>query len=97
MIKTILSGAIILFSLSSSVFADDHVMMVEWDGTPGYLESTIMADTTATGEQAHEIYMLEANKVYLQLSELKNYALQLGERHQSYLFLGRNQFQLNWI
>ena len=45
-------------------------MMVEWDGTPGYLESTIMADTTATGEQAHEVYMLEANKVYLQLSEL---------------------------
>ena len=45
-------------------------MMVEWDGTPGYLESTIMADTTATGEQAHDIYMLEANKVYLQLSEL---------------------------
>ena len=70
MIKTILSGAIVLFSLSSSVFADDHTMMVEWDGTPGYLESTIMADTTATGEQAHDIYMLEANKVYLQLSEL---------------------------
>ena len=70
MIKTILSGAIVLFSLSSSVFADDHVMMVEWDGTPGYLESTIMADTTATGEQAHDVYMLEANKVYLQLSEL---------------------------
>ena len=45
MIKTILSGAIVLFSLSSSIFADDHVMMVEWDGTPGYLESTIMADT----------------------------------------------------
>ena len=70
MIKTILSGAIVLFSLSSSIFADDHIMMVEWDGTPGYLESTIMADTTATGEQAHEVYMLEANKVYLQLSEL---------------------------
>ena len=70
MIKTILSGAIVLFSLSSSVFADGHTMMVEWDGTPGYLESTIMADTTETGEQAHDIYMLEANRVYLQLSEL---------------------------
>ena len=70
MIKTILSGAIVLFSLSSSVFADGHTMMVEWDGSPGYLESTIMADTTETGEQAHDIYMLEANRVYLQLSEL---------------------------
>ena len=49
MIKTILSGAIVLLSLSSSVFADGHTMMVEWDGTPGHLESTIMADTTETG------------------------------------------------
>ena len=49
MIKTILSGAIVLFSLSSSIYADGHTMMVEWDGTPGYLESTIMADTTETG------------------------------------------------
>ena len=44
MIKAILSGAIVLSTFSSSVFADDHVMLIEWDGTPGQFESTIMAD-----------------------------------------------------
>ena len=34
------------------------------------METFIHGDTTSTGEQAHDIYVLEANKVYLQLSEV---------------------------
>tara|TARA_B100000287_G_scaffold432931_1_gene493424 strand:- start:1144 stop:2931 length:1788 start_codon:yes stop_codon:yes gene_type:complete len=74
MIRTILARVLILGSLASAVFADGHdTMMVAWDGTPGYLESTIMGDTTSDGSQAHDVYMLESNKVYLQLSEINLY------------------------
>lgn len=62
--------AILLPVISSSQTTLDVV----WTGTPGELESTIMGDTTSTGEQAHDIYMLEANKVYLQLSEINLYS-----------------------
>ena len=51
--------------------ADGHdTLLVAWSSTPGHLENTIGADTTATGEQAHDVYLLEANKIYLQLYEI---------------------------
>mgnify|MGYP007000415512 len=43
---------------------------VPWTGTPGEMETFIHGDTTSTGEQANDIYVLEANRVYLQLSEV---------------------------
>jgi hypothetical protein len=58
------------FILSSSVFADDHVHVIEWNGEAGQFESVISGDTLADGTQAHEIYELQANKVYLQLTNL---------------------------
>ena len=58
------------FILSSSVFADDHVHVIEWNGEAGQIESVIQGDTLADGTQAHEIYELQANKVYLQLTEI---------------------------
>ena len=55
----------------STLKADGHdTLVVTWTGTPGEFENTIMADTSADGTQAHEVYMLESNKVYLQQSTL---------------------------
>ena len=51
------------------VLAQD-TLLVSWTETPGLLESTIKADTTADGSQAHDVYLLEANKIYLQRTEL---------------------------
>ena len=45
-------------------------LSIPWSATPGNLETTIVADTTATGEQAHAVYLLDANKVYLQRTEI---------------------------
>jgi hypothetical protein len=45
-------------------------LSIPWAETPGLLETTIVADTTATGEQAHAVYLLDANKVYLQRTEI---------------------------
>ena len=43
---------------------------VPWTGTPGEMESFIHGDTTATGEQAHDVYVLASSSVYLQISEV---------------------------
>ena len=63
-------AAMLGFILSSSVFADGHVHVIEWNGEAGQIESVIQGDTLADGTQAHEIYELQANKVYLQLTEI---------------------------
>ena len=45
-------------SLTVPLSADGHdTLLVAWEATPGHLESTIGADTTATGEQAHDVYL----------------------------------------
>jgi len=54
----------VLFSVVNLSVAD--TLTVAWTGTPGNLETTIMADTSADGTQAHAVYKLEANKTYLQ-------------------------------
>ena len=74
MIKTIsnrfILGLSVLISVST-LMADGHdTLVVTWTGTPGEFENTIMADTSADGTQAHDVYMLESNKVYLQQSTL---------------------------
>ena len=74
-----LRSLIIRFTLAlalmvpGSMFGQD-TLLVAWTGTPGNIESTIMGDTTAEGVQAHAVYLLEANKVYLQLSEINLYS-----------------------
>jgi len=74
MIKMISNRFILSLSVLISVStlkADGHdTLVVTWTGTPGEFENTIMADTSADGTQAHEVYMLESNKVYLQQSTL---------------------------
>jgi hypothetical protein len=45
-------------------------LVITWTGVPGQLESTITADTLADGTQAHDVYVLEANKIYLQRTEI---------------------------
>ena len=73
MLKSIISRlALVVAIIPALSFAQD-TLVVEWSATPGHLESTIMGDTTSDGAQAHSVYVLEANKVYLQLSEVNLY------------------------
>ena len=58
----------VLFSVATLSAAD--TLVVTWTGTPGEMENTIMADTSADGTQANDVYVLESNKVYLQQSTL---------------------------
>jgi len=55
--------------IPASIAAQD-TLLISWAETPGLLESTIQADTTADGSQAHDVYLLEANKIYLQRTQL---------------------------
>ena len=74
MLKSILTRFTFFVAILLPIIGSSQTTLnVEWTGTPGELESTIMGDTTETGAQAHDIYMLEANKVYLQLSEINLY------------------------
>ena len=72
MIKTISNRFIlslsVLFSVATLSAAD--TLVVTWTGTPGEMENIIMADTSADGTQANDVYVLESNKVYLQQSTL---------------------------
>ena len=72
MIKTISNRFILAFSvlISSATLSAMDTLVVTWTGTPGEMENTIMADTSADGSQAHDVYVLEAGKVYLQQSTL---------------------------
>ena len=45
-------------------------LKIEWSGVPGQFEETLKADTSSDGTQAHDIYELEAGRIYLQLTEL---------------------------
>ena len=68
--KSIISRSIVAFGLMHMFVLAQSSVTVPWTGTPGEMETFIHGDTTSTGEQAHDIYVLEANKVYLQLSEV---------------------------
>ena len=68
--KSILNRSIVAFGLIHMFVVAQTSVNVPWTGTPGEMETSIHGDTTSTGEQAHDIYVLEANKVYLQLSEV---------------------------
>ena len=74
MLKSILTRfALTVTIIIPALSFGQDTLVVEWSQTPGHFESTIMGDTTSTGAQAHSVYVLEANKVYLQLSELNLY------------------------
>ena len=68
--KSILNRLLIVCAVVPMVLIAQTTVNVPWTGTPGEMESFIHGDTTSTGEQAHDVYVLEANKVYLQLSEV---------------------------
>ena len=68
--KSILNRSIVAFGLIHMFVVAQTSVNVPWTGTPGEMETFIHGDTTSTGEQAHDIYVLEANRVYLQLSEV---------------------------
>ena len=68
--KSILNRILVACAIIPMVIVAQTSVNVPWTGTPGEMETFIHGDTTSTGEQAHDIYVLEANKVYLQLSEV---------------------------
>ena len=65
-----LSVFLITGLMSLTLVVGQTTLKIEWSGIPGQFEETIKADTTAAGTQAHDIYELEAGKIYLQLTEL---------------------------
>ena len=77
MLKTITSRflimSIILLPLSGNLFADGHTHVVPHADYQMGWEAFIMADTSATGEQNHDIYILESGKVYYQQIPLRMY------------------------
>ena len=77
MLKTITSRFLILtvmlLPLSGNIFADDHAHVVPHADYQMGWEAFIMADTSATGEQNHDIYILESSKVYYQQVPLRMY------------------------
>ena len=78
MSKSILSRTLMSVSilLSASLVAQE--VTITWDASlqPGQIESFIQGDTTATGEQANTVYILEKGKIYLQKTEIN-----LRKRH----------------
>ena len=68
--KSILNRILVACAIVPMVIVAQTSVNVPWTGTPGEMETFIHGDTTSTGEQAHDIYVLEAGKVYLQISEV---------------------------
>ena len=77
MLKTITSRFLILtvmlLPLSGNIFADDHAHVVPHADYQMGWEAFIMGDTSSTGEQNHDIYILESSKVYYQQVPLRMY------------------------
>jgi hypothetical protein len=65
-----LSVFLITGIMSLTLVVGQTTLKIEWSGVPGQFEETIKADTSSDGTQAHDIYELEAGKIYLQLTEL---------------------------
>jgi len=65
-----LSVFLITGLMSFTLVVGQTTLKIEWSGIPGQFEETIKADTATDGTQAHDIYELEAGKIYLQLTEL---------------------------
>ena len=68
--KSLINRILTVCALIPMVAMAQTTVDVPWTGTPGEMESFIHGDTTSTGAQAHDIYVLASSKVYLQLSEV---------------------------
>ena len=76
MIKSILirfTFTIAIFLSITKLTAADTTQ-IAWSATPGAWESFIMGDTTSTGEQNADVYVLESSKVHLQVNILRLYS-----------------------
>lgn len=68
-LPTLASLLLLFLMLPASAVAQTE-MTIPWTGTPGELETTIVADTMANGMQAHDVYILEKGRVYLQIDPI---------------------------
>ena len=76
MVKSILirfTFTIAVFLSITKLTAADTTQ-IAWSATPGAWESFIMGDTTSTGEQNADVYVLESSKVHLQVNILRLYS-----------------------
>lgn len=76
MVKSILirfTFTIAIFLSITKLTAADTTQ-IAWSATPGAWESFIMGDTTSTGEQNADVYVLESSKVHLQVNILRLYS-----------------------
>ena len=69
LLPTLASVMLLVLMLPASVAAQTE-MTIPWTGMPGELETTIVADTMADGTQAHDVYILEKGRVYLQIDPI---------------------------
>ena len=68
-LPTLGSVLLLVLMLPASAAAQTE-MTIPWTGVPGELETTIVADTLADGMQAHDVYILEKGRVYLQIDPI---------------------------
>ena len=69
LLTTLASVLLLVLILPASAAAQSE-MTITWTGMPGEFETTIVADTTADGMQAHDVYILEKGRVYLQIDPI---------------------------
>lgn len=69
LLSAVSCGAFAGVVFSAAALAQSE-MLIPWFPSPGVLEATIAGDTTATGEQAHDVYVLEKGRVYLQINPI---------------------------
>ena len=55
MLKSIITRLAFTVAIIPALSFGQDTLLVEWSATPGHLESTIMADTTSAGAQAHAV------------------------------------------
>ena len=86
MSKSILVRSLLAVSILVSASLMAQEVTITWDASlqPGQIENFIHGDTTATGEQANSVYILEKGKIYLQLTEIA-----LSKRHTKITIKGQ--------
>ena len=56
-----------------SIAMTQDTLFVEWSSEPDHLKNVIIDDRDSDDKQMHDVYLLEANKIYFQASKLELY------------------------
>ena len=83
-----------LLSMLSIAMTQD-TLFVEWSSEPDHLKNVIIDDRDSDDKQMHDVYLLEANKIYLQSSKLDLYG-SLNITGETPVLVLINTFALAW-